>query len=211
MAAEEKHDKTTNEERQKRILDFAEAWKKMYFDSESNLAKAIDEYVAGDSFTSFLERMGAEYLSIYKTNNQNMERFFANSPVPTKKDIARVAELIVALEEKVDDLDSQIAESLNSLAASIMKLVDFQVVLKNELQSIRQDIQVIQKKSEGAQPNQSISSDPQSPLRSNRRRKVADDNDNHPKDELPKKNNNDTSAENTARPRNSSKKNSDKS
>lgn len=209
MAAEDKHDKI-NDERQKRILDFTEAWKKMYFESESTLAKAIDEYVAGDSFTSFLERMGAEYLSVYKTNNQNMERFFANSPVPTKKDIARVAELVVAVEEKMDDLDNQVAENLNSLANSVMKLVDFQMVLKNELSSVRQDIQMLQKQLEDIQPNQSFSNDPQ-PLLRNRGRKVADKNETQPKELLQKQSDSETSTEKTARPRNSSKKNSDKS
>lgn len=207
VAAEKKHDKETNDERQKRILDFAEAWKKMYFESETTLAKAIDEYVAGDSFTSFLEKMGAEYLSLYKTNNQNMERFFANSPVPTKKDIARVAELVIALEEKLDDLDMQMSEGLNNLATSVMKLVDFQMVLKDELLSLRQEVQMIQKQLESKQPTQ-VSGELQPPTRNSWSRKVQDNNETGNRDDLQNKSNTENTVGNTARPRN--KKNPDK-
>ncbi len=152
MAADEQGKKKSEDDKQKEILDFAEAWKRMYFDTENNLAKAVDEYVAGDSFTAFLEKMGAEYLSLYKTSNQNVERFFANSPVPSKKDVARVAELVINIEEKVDNLDMGVSAGLNSLAASIMRLVDFQAVLKDEVISLRQDVQAVQKQLQAMQP-----------------------------------------------------------
>lgn len=156
MAAEEQGKKKAKDDKQKQILDFAEAWKKMYFESESTLAKAIDEYVAGDSFTSFLEKMGAEYLSLYKTSNQNMERFFANSPVPSKKDVARVAELVLNIEDKVDNLDMEVSASLNGLAVSMMRLVDFQAVLKDELISLRQEVQSVQRQLQIIQPTSAV-------------------------------------------------------
>ncbi len=174
MAADEQGNKKAKEDKQKEILDFAEAWKKMYFETENNLAKAVDEYVAGDSFTAFLEKMGAEYLALYKTNNQNMERFFANSPVPTKKDVARVAELVINIEEKVDNLDMGVSVGLNSLAASIMKLVDFQAVLKDEVISLRQDVQAVQKQLQAIQPTpESVGAD--KPVRSRSRKAPAAD------------------------------------
>ncbi len=153
MATEKNREKDSpKEDKQKQILDFAEAWKKMYFDSEATLAKAVDEYVAGDSFTSFLEKMGAEYLSFYKTNNQNMERFFANSPVPSKKDIARVAELVINIEEKVENLDMGVSAGFNSLAENMMRLVEFQAVLKDEIISLRQEVQALQKQLQSERP-----------------------------------------------------------
>lgn len=152
VAADEQGKKRSKEDKQKEILDFTEAWKKMYFDTETTLAKAVDEYVAGDSFTAFLEKMGAEYLSIYKTHNQNMERFFANSPVPTKKDVARIAELVINIEEKVDNLDMEVLAGLNSLAANIMRLVEFQAVMKDEIISLHKDVQAVQKQLQALQP-----------------------------------------------------------
>ncbi len=174
MAAEEQGKKKSKEDKQKEILDFTEAWKKMYFDTETNLAKAIDEYVAGDSFTALLEKMGAEYLSLYKTNNQNMERFFNNSPVPTKKDVARVAELVINIEEKVDNLDMQVSAGLNSLAANIMKLVEFQAVMKEEIISLHEDVQAVQKQLQAMQPvNEPAGTD--KPVRSRSRKTTTAD------------------------------------
>jgi len=145
VAAEKNQEKEqASEDKQKQILDLAEAWKKMYFDTEATLAKAVDEYVAGDSFTAFLEKMGTEYLSMYKTQNQNVERFFANSPIPSKKDIARVAELVLNVEEKVDNLDLGISAGFSRLAENMSTLVDFQAVLRDELITLRQEVQLLQ-------------------------------------------------------------------
>jgi len=133
------------EEKQQKIPNLADAWKKIYFESEEALAQSINEYVAGQSFTDFLEQMGSQYLSFYKATNQNMDRFFANNPMPSKKDMARVAELVVAVEEKVDNLDSDLSANMAALATNLIKLVDFQVVLKDELLALRQDVHSIQK------------------------------------------------------------------
>lgn len=133
------------ENKKQEIPNLAEAWKKIYFESEEALARAIDDYVAGQSFTDFLEQMGSQYLSLYKTTTQNMDRFFANHPMPTKKDIARVAELVVAVEEKVDDFDSEFSANMNTLAVNLIKLVDFQNVMKDELTALRQDVKSLQK------------------------------------------------------------------
>ena len=81
----------------------------MYFESEEALLQAVDEYVAGDSFTEILEQMGSQYLAMYKATNHNMDRFFDNHPLPTKKDLARVCELVITVEEKVDHLEDDIA------------------------------------------------------------------------------------------------------
>lgn len=145
MAAEENQKKSqTEEEKRKAMLNLAEAWKKMYFETEGSLSKSIDEYVAGDSFTELLEQMGSQYLAMYKATNQNMDRFFDNHPLPTKKDLARVCELVITVEEKVDSLESDIAANMAGLASSLIRLVDFQVVLKDEILAIRREVQSLQ-------------------------------------------------------------------
>ena len=167
-------DRKENEDKLRQILDFAEAWKKMYFETETTLAKAIDDYVASDSFTSFLEKMGAEYLSLYKTSNQNMERFFANSPVPSKKDVARVAELVINIEEKVDTLDVEVSAGLNSVASSMMKLIEFQGVLKDEMIALRQEVQSLQKQLKAMQTTAGAAGT-EKPVRSRSRKTTGED------------------------------------
>lgn len=209
MATDKNREKESpKEDKQKQILDFAEAWKKMYFDSEATLAKAIDEYVAGDSFTSFLEKMGAEYLSFYKTNNQNMERFFANSPVPSKKDIARVAELVINIEEKVENLDMGMSAGFNSFAENMMRLVEFQAVLKDEIISLRQDVQALHKQLQSERPLASTGDG--KPVSRTRSRKTESSSPQEDINNAVAKNDADTNAGDMARPR-TRKKSTDKS
>lgn len=128
----------------KEYPDLTELWKKLYFQNEGAMAKAVEEYVAGQSFTDLLEQFGNQYLSMYKAATHNMDRIFTNNPMPSKKDIARVCELVLAVEEKVENLDSDMASNMGGLASSLIRLVDFQVVLKDELIAMRQEVQSLQ-------------------------------------------------------------------
>lgn len=146
MTAEESQKKTQGqEEMQKQMLDFAQAWKKMYFETESALAKAVEEYVSTDSFSEILQDFGKQYLAMYKSTSQNIDRFFDNHPLPTKKDIARICELVVDVEEKVDQLENDFNTNMAGLASSLIRLVDFQVALKDEMLAIRKEILALQK------------------------------------------------------------------
>ncbi len=161
MTAEEIRKKNKGgDDKQKEIPDFTAAWKKLYFDSEESLARAIDNYVSGQSFTDFLEQMGRQYLSCYKATSQNMDRFLANNPIPSKKDIARVAELVVAIEEKVDNLESDLSENLVAMAASVIKLVDYQAVLKDEILNLQKEVRALQTQINSLSPKMEAPAEP---------------------------------------------------
>ncbi|MEQ8235913.1 MAG: hypothetical protein ABRQ23_03960 [Syntrophomonadaceae bacterium] len=146
VTAEESRKKTQGqEEMQKQMLDFTEAWKKLYFETESAFAKAVEEYVSTDSFSDILQDFGKQYLAMYKSTSQNIDRFFDNHPLPTKKDIARICELVVDVEEKVDQLESDFNTNMAGLASSLIRLVDFQVALKDEMLAIRKEMLSLQK------------------------------------------------------------------
>jgi polyhydroxyalkanoic acid synthase PhaR subunit len=80
-------------------------------------SKFVEEYIGSEQFmetsTPFLE----SYASFFKTFRRANEEFFKNLQLPTRSDIARIAELVIALEEKVDQLD----DSLDELNASNAK------------------------------------------------------------------------------------------
>ncbi len=71
-------------------------------------SKFVEEYIGSEQFmessTPFLE----SYASFFKTFRRANEEFFKNLQLPTRSDIARVAELVIALEEKVDKLDDSL-------------------------------------------------------------------------------------------------------
>lgn len=68
-------------------------------------SKLVEQYIGSEQFmetsTPFLE----SYASFFKTFRRANEEFFQNLQLPTRSDIARIAELVIALEEKVDQLD----------------------------------------------------------------------------------------------------------
>ncbi|HLX41578.1 MAG TPA: hypothetical protein VKR42_13680 [Ktedonobacteraceae bacterium] len=80
-------------------------------------SKFVEEYIGSEQFmessTPFLE----SYASFFKTFRRANEEFFKNLQLPTRSDIARIAELVIALEEKVDQLD----DSLDSINGSQSK------------------------------------------------------------------------------------------
>jgi len=146
VTAEESQKKTQGQEdMQKQMLDFTEAWKKLYFETESAFAKSVEEYVSTDSFSEILQDFGKQYLAMYKSTSQNIDRFFDNHPLPTKKDIARICELVVDVEEKVDQLENDFNTNMAGLASSLIRLVDFQVALKDEMLAIRKEMLSLQK------------------------------------------------------------------
>jgi polyhydroxyalkanoic acid synthase PhaR subunit len=120
--------------------DMIELWKKIYFKSEEAYANLGKEIVSSNSFVQMLDQVRDQYLSNYKLSSQNLDKFFEVNPIASKKDIARIAELVIALEDKLDNLDLQFSDNLNSMVKSLVKLVDFQQSLKNENALLRQEI-----------------------------------------------------------------------
>jgi polyhydroxyalkanoic acid synthase PhaR subunit len=126
--------------------DFIELWKKVYFKTEESYANISKEFISSNSFVQMLDQIRDQYLSNYKLSTQNLDKYFEINPIASKKDIARVAELVIALEDKLDNLDFQFADNLNSMAKSHIKLADHQQSVKNELLLLKQDISVLNEK-----------------------------------------------------------------
>jgi len=136
------------EEQDKKIImpDLIELWKEMYFMNEDAWTSATKEFITTQSFVSALDKIKEQLLNYHKISEQNLDNYYKINPVPSKKDIARVAELVIGLEDKVDELDIQFSSNINRITASLIKLVDFQANLKQDIRALRQENQAIQKK-----------------------------------------------------------------
>ncbi|QGT99629.1 hypothetical protein SYNTR_1036 [Candidatus Syntrophocurvum alkaliphilum] len=147
MSADEKKnfEEEKNEEYMK-IPDMVELWKEMYFKNEEAWANSAKQAMATQTFLEMLTQMRNQYLSYEKVNRQNLDKYFESSPIPSKKDIARVAELVIALEEKIDDIDMQFSNNINLLTDNLIKLVDYQDSLKNEINSVKSDVDSLKTK-----------------------------------------------------------------
>jgi len=132
--------KTSDQEDIIQFPDIIELWKKIYFKTEAAYANVGKEFVTSNTFVDLLGQIKDQYLSSHKLSTQSLDKYFEINPIASKKDIARIAELIIALEDKLDNLDMQFSDNLNSMANSLVKLVNFQQSLKNENDLLKQDI-----------------------------------------------------------------------
>lgn len=123
--------------------DLMELWKKIYFSTEETWSRSARDFVASDIFIQMLQEIKDQYLSAHKVSTAYMDKYFESNPVPSKKDIARVAELVIALEDKIDALDLQFANNLDSIARSFMKMVDIQQGLHQTVLRLQQEVQLL--------------------------------------------------------------------
>lgn len=135
--------------------DLAELWKEMYFKTEGAWAEAFKEFVSTETFIQMLEQTLNQHLSIEKIARQNMDRMFEYSATPSKKDLARIAELVIAVEEKVDNLDFQLLENINKTTDSLFKMLELMekgqqemIAIKTQNEEMQKQIQALSKQNQ---------------------------------------------------------------
>lgn len=128
------------------IPDFSQLWKALYFKTEDAWADAFKKFVSTGTFVNFLDSILEQNLASEKVSRQILDKYFELVPVPSKKDIARVAELVISLEEKIDTIEFQVYQSFENMADSLIRMVEFQEHVNNEMILIKKDIEAVNKK-----------------------------------------------------------------
>jgi len=108
-------EKLEKEHPQVTMLDPFKIWKKLYFSTEDILTSTMRNYVTTDEFANGIDIILNSYLQYLKVQNEFTNRYMEDSPFSSKRDVARVAELVVSLENKVDGLEGEIEEKLDQL------------------------------------------------------------------------------------------------
>ncbi|HHV16148.1 MAG TPA: hypothetical protein GXX58_06185 [Gelria sp.] len=129
-----------------KMPDIVELWKELYFNTEESWASATRELIASKSFINVLDQIRDQYLSLYEVSQQNMDQLLEANPLPSKRDVARIAELIIGLEDKIDDFDLHFANNISKLTSSMIKLVEFQELMKQEISELKQQNASISKR-----------------------------------------------------------------
>jgi len=101
-----------------------EIWKKMYFAAEDALSATVRESIKTQSFARMIDAMLDNYLTFLKLYTETTNKWAEAFPFATKYDVARVAELVVGLEEKVDNIELNFLEQMSRLANSLGKIAD---------------------------------------------------------------------------------------
>lgn len=136
------------------IPDLAELWKQMYFSTEGDWSKTMKGFISTETFVAMLDKTLEQYLAMSKISHQQMDKFSEKGIVPSKKDVARVAELVISLEEKVDMMEFQFIDNFRKMTDSLMKMADFQDLFKQELSSLKTELQEINRNIQSLKVNQ---------------------------------------------------------
>lgn len=128
------------------VPDYSELWKEWYFRMEDIWSETFRQFITTKSFVNMMNSTLEQFLFNEKLSRQNMEQFLETSPFPTKMDVARVAELTVSLEDKIDNLEFNVLSTMESMADSLLKLVDYQENIKKELYALKKENQALNKK-----------------------------------------------------------------
>jgi polyhydroxyalkanoic acid synthase PhaR subunit len=97
-------------------LEFAVHW---YNATSGPYSEFVQDIVEREEFLEQGSRFLQNYASFYKIYKRQSEEYLHNIQIPTRSDITRVASLVVALEEKVDNIEDAVEDMGDSQAASL--------------------------------------------------------------------------------------------
>src|SRR6266851_5836936 len=86
-----------------------ELWRQIYETNERAWNAVLERTVNNPAFAESSSKILETFLAAQKTVRDNMRQYLEQINMPTREDIARLGELIVSLEEKVDQLDDRLA------------------------------------------------------------------------------------------------------
>jgi polyhydroxyalkanoic acid synthase PhaR subunit len=127
---------------------------KQWFDASSETwSKVVGDIIGDEKFVENASQLMESYTSYYMVTRRANEDYFRNLQLPTRSDLARVAEIIVALEEKVDRIDEAFddIEDGSSQLATRGSLADLEGRLSrvekklDTLSSVLEKLEVVEK------------------------------------------------------------------
>ncbi len=105
----------TKTQEQTRADDPFETWRQLYDANERAWTEALEQTMSSPEFEESSGKMLETMLAAQKSVRDNMRTYLETMNVPTREDIARLGELVVGLEEKID----QVADRLDTIEDAI--------------------------------------------------------------------------------------------
>jgi hypothetical protein len=85
-------------------------FKEWYDTTSGTWAEVVDDMLSSEKFVESASPFLEVYATFVKTLRRANEEYFKNLQIPTRSDITRVAEMVVTLEEKVDDIEDAVED-----------------------------------------------------------------------------------------------------
>ena len=92
-----------------------ELWRQMYEANERAWSAALEQAMDSPEFGESSGKMLETMLAAQKSVRDNMRTYLETMNVPTREDIARLGELVVGIEEKVD----QVMDRLDAIEVAL--------------------------------------------------------------------------------------------
>jgi hypothetical protein len=105
----------TKTQDQTRAEDPFETWRQLYDANERAWTEALEQTMSSPEFEESSGKMLETMLAAQKSVRDNMRTYLETMNVPTREDIARLGELVVGLEEKID----QVVDRLDTIEDAI--------------------------------------------------------------------------------------------
>lgn len=86
-------------------FDPLQAWKEVYEQTETFWGKALNETIQKEEYSAWMGSVLDLNLFYQKMLNDVTKNYLEKVNIPTKEDIARVASLVINLENKVDNIE----------------------------------------------------------------------------------------------------------
>ena len=105
----------TKAEEAGRPTDPFEMWRQLYDTNERAWSAGLEQAMGNPEFGESSGKLLETLLAAQKSARDNMRTYLETMNVPTREDIARLGELVIGLEEKVD----QVADRLDAIEDAV--------------------------------------------------------------------------------------------
>lgn len=85
-------------------------WKSMYTEMEPTISQSMQKWLESDEYAAFSGQLLTVSLQMEQTMRKNAEQLFQTYNVPTKNDFARLMDLLIGLEAKVDAVEERLVQ-----------------------------------------------------------------------------------------------------
>jgi len=116
---------------------------KQWYDATSETwATVTGDIIGTERFMEFASRFLESYASFYRTFRRANEEFFSNLQLPTRSDIARVAELVIEVEDKVEQVEDAIEDFEDNYTRAVPGNLDERLVhVEKKLDALSSSLQ----------------------------------------------------------------------
>ncbi|RNB92448.1 hypothetical protein EDM56_01740 [Brevibacillus fluminis] len=91
-------------------MDPFSIWKSMYTEMEPTISKSMQKWLESDEYAAFSGQLLTISLQMEQTMRKHAEQLFQTYNVPTKSDLARIMDLLIGLEAKVDAVEERLVQ-----------------------------------------------------------------------------------------------------